>query len=336
MPLGVRSNAEWNSDCQKAYGDTEPDAPTTPTDTAMRPRSPVLVGYALIGAALLTAMAATALPAQAGRAFFDEGVRLMRANEPSKAEKEFERAIRAEPLVAEYHLWLGNAVGEQAQEASVLRQPFMARRIKAEFERAVELDPQLVAAREGLLNYYLAAPGVMGGSLEKAKQQAAEIAKLDAFAGHMAAAQISWHGKDTVATVRDWRAAIALRPDSAAPVASLAQRLQAWGRNADAAALYQEHLARQPNSVPVRFQSARLSAITGEGLPRAEGYLRAIIADESWTPGGWFPPRAAVHARLGDVLRKQGRTAEARASYETALAMDKNSQIAKDGLAALR
>jgi predicted negative regulator of RcsB-dependent stress response len=88
--------------------------------------------------------------------------------------------------------------------------------------------------------------------------------------------------------------------------------------------------------VPARFQYARLAAISGTQLPQAERHLRDLLADESWVSSGWFPPRAAIHARLGDVLRKQGRTAEARAAYDTALSLDKDSEIAKLGLRALK
>jgi tetratricopeptide (TPR) repeat protein len=290
----------------------------------------------LILPALLLALSTIALDAQAGRAAYDEGRRLMSANEPAKAEKQFERAIAAEPGVSLYHLWLGNAVGQQAQNASVLRQPFMARRIKAEFEKAVELDSTSIDAREGLLGFYLQAPAVMGGGLDKAQEQARAIARLHVISGHMASARIAWHQKDTVATERAYRAAVAAWPDSAGPTIQLAQRQQSWNRNAAAFATYEAFLARQPRHLAVRFQLARLIAITGEQLPRGERILRELIAEPNWEAGGVLPPRAAVHARLGDVLRKLNRRDEARTSYNTALSMDPNSQVAKDGIAALR
>jgi predicted Zn-dependent protease len=139
-----------------------------------------------------------------------------------------------------------------------------------------------------------------------------------------------------LATERAHRAAISAWPDSAGPTIQFAQRLQGWNRNADAFATYDAFLARQPRHTAVRYQVARLVAITGDHLPRGERILRELIADSTWEAGGFMPPRAAVHARLGDVLRKQGKRDEARTSYNTALSLDANSQIAKDGLAALR
>ena len=285
--------------------------------------------------AILLVAASSLVQAQAGRAAYEEGRRLMNNNEPAKAEKSFERAISLERGVSDYHLWLANSVGQQAQNASVVRQPFMARRIKAEYERAVELDPRSIEARNGLIVYYVQAPAVMGGSVDKAREQARAIAALDVVQGHMANAQIAWADRDTVGTERYWRQAIAAIPDSAMPVINLASRLHAWGRTADAFALYDGYLARQPHSVPARFQFARLVAVSGTQLPRGERVLRELLADESWVSSGWSPSRAGVHARLGDVLRKQGKTVDARAAYNTALSLDKDSQVAKNGLKAL-
>lgn len=259
----------------------------------------------------------------------------MAANRPDRAERSFERAIEKEPRNGLYHLWLGNAVGQQAQSASVVRQPFMARRIKAEFERAVELDPNLIDARDGLIQFHLMAPAVMGGDRNEARNQQREIARRNAMRGHVAAANIAWRDRDTVSTERELRAAIAAAPDSLTPIASLASRLVTWKRGAEAFALWDAELRRRPQSIPARYQYGRLAAITGENLPAAEAHLRAILAIAEWPADQWSPGKAAAHARLGDVLRRQGKRDDARAAYNQALALDPNSQLAKDGLRAL-
>jgi len=61
--------------------------------------------------------------------------------------------------------------------SSVLIQPFLALKVKQHFERAVELNPDNLDARADLKEYYEKAPGFLGGSVEKARQQAEEIAK---------------------------------------------------------------------------------------------------------------------------------------------------------------
>lgn len=287
-------------------------------------------------AALMIAMAPIALGAQAGRASFEEGRRQLQLNEAGKAEKAFEKAIAAEPKVAVYHLWLGRAVGVQVANASIVRQPFLARRSKSEFEKAVELDPTLLDAREHLIIFYLQAPGVMGGSEAKARGQAREIAKHDASRGHLAYASIAWHAKDTVATERAFRAAITAAPESAMPVAQLALRLEAWGRAAEAFALLGDFLARHPDDIVANFRLGRLATNTGQQLPRGEAAFRRLLAAPEWEVTAGRPNRAAVHFRLGTLLEKSGRPADARAAYRAALTLDPKMKAAKDALDAVK
>ncbi len=218
---------------------------------------------------VLAALAAAPLGAQAGKADFDAGLRLMREGKAAEAEARFERAIAQDGRVALYHLWLGNAVGQQAQAASTVRQPFMARRIKAEFERAVALDPDLLDAREGLIGFYMQAPGFMGGSPEKAREQQREIAKRNPYRGHLAASTLAAFAKDTAGVERALRAAIATAPDSTRAVVTLAQRQQSWGRPAEAFRTLDQALARRPGDIALRFQLGRLAATSGEQLRRA-------------------------------------------------------------------
>jgi tetratricopeptide (TPR) repeat protein len=284
---------------------------------------------------LLALLFPLAVHAQAGRPAYDEGMRLLRAGDAAAAEKQFGAAIAREKDVGLYHLALGQAVGVQAPNASVVRQPFMARRIKSEFEKAIALDPNLLDAREGLIQFHLMAPGIMGGDPDKARAQQREIAKRDAARGRLAEASIAWHARDTVATERALRAAVAAAPDSAAPSIQLASRLASWGRGTEALAALDAFLTRQPQHVGARYQYGRLAVSNGGDLPRAERYFRALIADPSWTPANFAPSRAAVHARLGDALRLQGKKDAARSEYEAALKLDRQSQLAKDGLKAI-
>ncbi len=294
----------------------------------------ILIALALV-ASVISLPSAIAAQTGPGARDYEAGRTHMRNNAPDRAERSFERAVEKEPRNGLYHLWLGNAVGQQASNASVVRQPFMARRIKAEFERAVELDPELLDARDGLISFYLQAPAVMGGDVGKAREQQREIAKRNAVRGHIAAANIAWHGRDTTATITALRAAMAAAPDSVPPASALAQRLHNWKRHAEAFAVWTEFLGRHPSNLAARYQFGRLSALTGERLQEGEAHLRAILAVEPWPEQSSLPAKAAGHARLGDVLRQQNRRNEARASYERALALDANLQIAKDGLKAL-
>ncbi len=87
----------------------------------------------------------------------------------------FKKSVDTEQCHAEYYLWLGRAYGYYTQRASVFRQPFLAKEVQKHFEQAVSCDPNHVAARWDLMEYYLRAPGFLGGSTKKAKEQATAI-----------------------------------------------------------------------------------------------------------------------------------------------------------------
>jgi tetratricopeptide (TPR) repeat protein len=272
--------------------------------------------------------------AQAGRAAFDEGQRLLQRGDYAKAEQQFSRAIAADASVAEFHLALGQAVGLQTADAATIRQPFLARRVKASLERAAALDPTLIAAREGLIQFHLNAPAVMGGSVAKARDEARAIAGLDVSRGHLAAATIAWHARDTVATERALRAAITAAPDSLGPVLALVNRQISWQRPSAAWATLDAYAARRPNPL-VEYHIGRLAGVTGQQLDRGEGALRGLLAEPAAASTG-VPSPATLHARLGDVLRRNGRSAQARASYEQALRLEPGNRLATEGLRALR
>ncbi|MGB9606828.1 MAG: tetratricopeptide repeat protein, partial [Bryobacteraceae bacterium] len=94
-----------------------------------------------------------------GRAYYMEG-------EYKKASQCFEKAVAADPRNPNYHLWLGRAYGKRAETSSFLTAPGLARKAREEFEKAVQLDPNNLEALNDLFEYYLQAPGFLGGGLE--------------------------------------------------------------------------------------------------------------------------------------------------------------------------
>lgn len=117
---------------------------------------------------------------------FALGQAAVRMRQYERAVAWFEQAVQLDPTNAGYHLWLGRAYGHQARRASAGEQFFLARKVRRHLEKAVVLDPDDIAARRDLMQYYLQAPGLLGGSVAKAQKQAEEIAKRDASQGLLA------------------------------------------------------------------------------------------------------------------------------------------------------
>jgi len=99
--------------------------------------------------------------------------------------EECERAVELDNSNADYHYDLGRLYGEDANDASIFRLPFLAGNIKDEAETALNLNPNHIGARLLLANFYFQVPGIFGGSYDKAIEQATIATKLDEWQGRI-------------------------------------------------------------------------------------------------------------------------------------------------------
>src|ERR1043166_9706219 len=77
-----------------------------------------------------------------------EGRTAMREKRTSAAIDAFRRATKLDAR-SEYFVWLGHAHTRDISTASFIRQPIVARRIRAAYDKAVELDSTNVEAEIG-------------------------------------------------------------------------------------------------------------------------------------------------------------------------------------------
>ncbi|HSN68905.1 MAG TPA: tetratricopeptide repeat protein, partial [Thermoanaerobaculia bacterium] len=90
-------------------------------------------------------------------------------DQSEKAAKLFEKAAELDPKNARYRFWAGRMYGDMAQHANPIRAASLAKKVQHAFEEAVRLDPKYLDPRIGLVDFYQMAPGIMGGSEQKAK-----------------------------------------------------------------------------------------------------------------------------------------------------------------------
>jgi predicted Zn-dependent protease len=266
-------------------------------------------------------------------ASFLRGCRLLAEQKFGPAGGEFEKAVNADPSQPIYHFWFGRATGEQAQRANPLRQPGLARRTKGEFERAVALDSGYIAPREGLLRYYLAAPGFLGGSTDRAREQAEAIAKLNAYRGAMAHGNVAVAAKDTAALIRVHEGLVASHPDSASSYLVLFNIQLVRKQYATAWAVLDRLGRARPDYPVLNYAIGRAAAESGEQLDRGEAALRAYLGR---TPAPNEPSLAATHWRLGQLAEKRGDRATAKLEYQAATTIDPHFRQAKEALARLK
>ena len=106
-----------------------------------------------------------------------------------------ERAVAADRQSVVAHLALAEALGEEAERANVFRQIGLARRVRTALEAAVAINPNSFDALNGMMQFYLRAPGVVGGSTQKAQEIAAKLVTIDPARGYLAHAMMASHRK---------------------------------------------------------------------------------------------------------------------------------------------
>ena len=86
-----------------------------------------------------------------------------------KAIEFFEKALALSPSNSDYELWLGRAWGRRAETSGWLMAGVHASKARQCFERAVALDPHNREAKNDLFDFYLNAPGFLGGGIGKSR-----------------------------------------------------------------------------------------------------------------------------------------------------------------------
>lgn len=253
-------------------------------------------------------------------------------NDASKSVDWLEKAVAMNPRSSEYWDWLGKAYGSQAQKASKLKLPFLAKKTKNAWEKAVELDPNNLEAREDIILYYLQAPGFVGGSKDKARAMAIEIKRRNPYRGAFAVANVCGNAKDMACVEREMQFVASAYPDSVAVHSQLAAFYTNAKQYDKAFAVIDRRLKVKPNEPGILYALGRTASISGQNLERGEQALKAYIA--SPVEGG--PAPANAHYRLGLIAVKKGEKAIARAEYQTALQLNPRLEDARKALAALR
>ncbi len=279
------------------------------------------------------------------------------------------KAAKARPEDAAIQAQLAGAAGQKAQAASLLSQLSYAREMKQAGEKALALNPKDADTASMMLQFYWMAPGIAGGDKDKARALAVQITGFDAVRGLLMQADLAAKEKKAAASeaflkqaasqpgasavallslanhyasqepkrleeaLQLARRAVALEPGRASGHALLAAVLAVQARFPEMeAALAAAEKAVPENAYPL-YAVARTLLSEAKDLPRAEALLRRYLSRE---PEGGAPDHAAAHWRLGQVLEKQGRKAEAIAEMEAALKLKPSMKQPKEDLKRLK
>lgn len=238
-----------------------------------------------------------------------------------------QKAVTLTPSSSQYHLWLGRVYGRKASQSGFLSAAGLAKKARDEFETAVRVDPNNVDARADLADFYINAPGVLGGGKDKAEAQAREMASLDPSQADLVRAKIAEKKNDASAAELEYHAAIQASDGNAGPWLSLAQfyaRMKRFDQMQDAI----QHAASARNGGFALMPAAEVLVRTKSDLTEAVQLL------ERYLDGGTVEayPAFRAHYLLGTLLEKQGDTQSAEQQYRAALALAQNFSPAEHAL----
>ncbi len=183
-----------------------------------------------------------------------------------KAAEAFERAFSMEPANSEYAHWLGRSFGRRAETCLPFWAPSYASKARMYFEKAVALDASNGEALNDLFDYYLEAPGFLGGGFDKAEAIAQRIAERNPAEGHFAQARLADRRRQFDTADEQLRRAI-----------DLARQLARHGRIAESEAAFDRAEQLAPNAPKVNFARARTYIEQKRNLDRAKVLLNQYL-----------------------------------------------------------
>ena len=246
------------------------------------------------------------------------------------ASDECAQAVKLDPQNSMFRLWYGRTLGEVADRANFLSAYNLAKRARAEFEQAVELDPRNAEALADLGEFYSSAPGVVGGGTDKAEGVATKLDAVDRARAHELRSAIARKNDDLDKAEREMKQAIAASAHPAFQwmrLASFYRKLKRWQDMESAVQSGYEAAQHDPHAGVALFNGASVLIKADRNRPLAikilEGYLASAKATEeapAFTARVWL---ARLRAQTGD---QEG----ARRERDAALALARDYKPAQD------
>ncbi len=195
-----------------------------------------------------------------------------------KATESFEKATSLDPRNSGHWHWLGRTYGRRAELAPFITAPGYASKARQNFERAVGLDARNVEALDDLFEYYLQAPGFLGGGLDKAQALVDKIAAVDPAERHWALARIAEEKKDFNTAEAQLRRSLELAPKQIGRVVDLAKFLAKRGKTQESEAVFESARKLGPNNPTYLWERANLLIEQKRNLGEARKLLEQYMS----------------------------------------------------------
>jgi len=250
------------------------------------------------------------------------------AEEWDQGISECERARNLDPQKSLYYMWLGRIYGEKADRVGFLSAAGLAKKVRSSFERAVELDPNSWEARTDLAEFYLEAPGIVGGGKDKAREQAKALLPLNPGMAHWVLGRVAEKEKNSAEAEREYRAGIAGTHGGARAWLDFAIFLRHANRFEEMEKALKEVETAPVDRAESLMDGASLLLHAGRYFPLGVRLVHRYFSVGTVEEG----PAFKAHTYLGELLEKQGDRRGAAEEYRSALALFRGYRRAEEGL----
>lgn len=229
-----------------------------------------------------------------------------------------EACVARQPRAGACHYALGVTLGVQAMVDGMLKAARSAGTVREALSTALEIDTSWYPARSALVEFYLLAPGIMGGSTSRATELAGSAPRAEQVLALQARVAMA-----------DRRLEAAVQGLAKLPTAlehALASDVQAWsvqaglglvneGQWAKAQGLLERCLRNRPDDAGALYALGRARGEAGEPAQALKLYEQAAAAKNA---SAW-----PVQYRVGLTLEQLGRPHEAKAAFKRHIAAAK-------------
>lgn len=246
---------------------------------------------------------------------YEFGKALLGVKQSDAALTALKSAVALVPGEGRYHESLGEAYCDEAQDAGLFSAFSLAKSCLAEFQTAVKLAPDDVDAHSALAQYYIGAPGIAGGSLDKAHAEETTLDKLDKVQALQVRAQEAEQAKDYTAAEALLRQAVDL-DKSRESLVELGLLYTEAKRYPEALQVFGAVDAKYPDAYQAWYQIGRVTGFARSGYDAGITALKRYLAVDELPDT--VPSKGWAHLRLGNLYQYRGQKDLARAEYQAA------------------
>lgn len=243
-----------------------------------------------------------------------------------KAIEVFELLVEKEPNNADFNFKYGGSLGMKAKNSNRFTALFLLDDVKKYLQKAANLDSNHIEVRWALIELYLELPGVIGGSVSKAKNYASQLQKTSPVDGALAYGKIADYEENFEIAEKHYKNAVKIG-DSKTCYSKLIDLYIKYDKP-DKALLTTDEAFQNLNINDFNFKYAEIAFQFNVKIDEGLDNINAFIKNQSSSDIALdkaFILKAKLHTKLGQLK-------EAKSCLEQALVHNPDSIQAKNEL----